>query len=381
MINRIIRSKDRLACLAVAILLTSAFVLHEPDEAWAQVTGSGTQGKIPKWTSGSQIGDSVITESASGNIGIGTSTPGAKLEVSSDILLKSTFSVLGFWDTNGSVDARRFSFWNTGGGVYGRWVNDANSSVVAESIFLKNNGNLGIGTTSPVNKQHIFSTAPNDGLSLDGTLHPGMNFRNSGTIRAYFGLATGPNGFGSGSQTNDLIIRTEDSANGNILFFTQAGALVAMKIGRNGDVTVAGNIAAKYQDIAEWVPSTQTMPAGTVVVLDPNRSNHVLASSQAYDTRVAGVISEKPGVTLGEGGEGKLLVATTGRVRIKVDASRGPIRVGDLLVTSEKEGIAMRSDPVDLSGTKLHRPGTIIGKALEPLENGVGEILTLLSLQ
>jgi hypothetical protein len=29
----------------------------------------------------------------------------------------------------------------------------------------------------------------------------------------------------------------------------------------------------------------------------------------------------------------------------------------------------------------MHRPGTIIGKALEPLDNGVGEILVLLSLQ
>jgi hypothetical protein len=41
----------------------------------------------------------------------------------------------------------------------------------------------------------------------------------------------------------------------------------------------------------------------------------------------------------------------------------------------------MKSVPVDLGGTALHRPGTIIGKALEPLERGVGEILVLLSLQ
>lgn len=75
------------------------------------------------------------------------------------------------------------------------------------------------------------------------------------------------------------------------------------------------------------------------------------------------------------------MVATTGRVRVKVDASNGPIRVGDLLVTSDKEGIAMRSQPLDLGGTPIHRPGTLIGKALEPLEKGVGEILVLLSLQ
>lgn len=148
-----------------------------------------------------------------------------------------------------------------------------------------------------------------------------------------------------------------------------------------GDVIVSGNIAAKYQDVAEWVPSSRAIIAGTVVVLDTDRSNHVLPSDRAYDTRVAGVVSAKPGVLLGEAGEGKVMVATTGRVRVRVGATNGPIRVGDLLVTSDKEGIAMRSQPLDLGGTPIHRPGTLIGKALEPLERGVGEILVLLSLQ
>jgi hypothetical protein len=101
----------------------------------------------------------------------------------------------------------------------------------------------------------------------------------------------------------------------------------------------------------------------------------------AYDTGVAGVVSAQPGLTLGEAGEGKALVATTGRVKVKVDASRAPIRAGDLLVTSDVEGVAMRSEPVSLGGVSMHRPGTIIGKALEPLASGTGEILVLLSLQ
>jgi hypothetical protein len=133
--------------------------------------------------------------------------------------------------------------------------------------------------------------------------------------------------------------------------------------------------------LAEWVPSSQKLAAGTVVVLDKSASNHVLASSRPYDTKVAGVVSPRPGIALGEGGEGKLLVATTGRVKIKVDASRGAIEVGDLLVTSDVEGVAMKSVPVELGGVSIHRPGTIIGKALEPLEKGTGEILVLLSLQ
>jgi hypothetical protein len=41
----------------------------------------------------------------------------------------------------------------------------------------------------------------------------------------------------------------------------------------------------------------------------------------------------------------------------------------------------MRSEPVAVAGIEMHRPGTLIGKALESLEKGTGEILVLLSLQ
>ena len=155
---------------------------------------------------------------------------------------------------------------------------------------------------------------------------------------------------------------------------------VAGNVNASGTIT-GGNIVAKYQDVAEWVESSQTLSAGTVVVLDQTKSNQVVASTKSYDTRVAGVISVRSGIALGEAGEDKVLVATTGRVRVKVDATSGPIQIGDLLVTGDKEGVAMKSKPLDIGGLRLHRPGTLIGKALEPLEKGSAEILVLLSLQ
>ena len=148
-----------------------------------------------------------------------------------------------------------------------------------------------------------------------------------------------------------------------------------------GNINVSGNINAKYQDIAEWVPSSNDLAPGTVVVLDAALGNGVMASTTAYDTKVAGVVSAQPGITLGESGASKEQVATTGRVRVKVDATRAPIAVGDLLVTSDRPGYAMRSIPVDLAGIAIHRPGTIVGKALEALSSGEGEVLVLLSLQ
>jgi len=100
-----------------------------------------------------------------------------------------------------------------------------------------------------------------------------------------------------------------------------------------------------------------------------------------HKTRASRVSSPiQPGITLGEKGDSKVLVATTGRVKVGVDATNGSIQVGDLLVTSDIAGVAKKSEPLLLGGVPIHRPGTLIGKALEPLAKGRGEILVLLSL-
>lgn len=118
----------------------------------------------------------------------------------------------------------------------------------------------------------------------------------------------------------------------------------AKKLHVAGDIQVDGNINAKFQDIAEWVPATEALDPGMIVVVAPK--NHVSASTTAYDTRVAGVVSPQPGLILGEAGDSKVMVATTGRVRVRVDATSGPIREGDLLVSSPIKGTAMKSEPL-----------------------------------
>jgi hypothetical protein len=146
-------------------------------------------------------------------------------------------------------------------------------------------------------------------------------------------------------------------------------------------ITSTNGINAVYQDLAEWVPFHEKVDTGMVVVVDPDATNEVSPSSHAYQTSVAGVVSDKPGVLLGKASDDKAKIATTGRVKVKVDASAGAIRPGDLLVTSDRPGFAMKSQPVSIGGIEMHRPGTLVGKALEPLADGQGEILVLLSLQ
>jgi hypothetical protein len=236
-----------------------------------------------------------------------------------------------------------------------------------------------------------------------GSFVGGNNYTSNGNVSfargAYVAVESGSGTVGTGyglyiadtEATNDYGIHqySADDTNyfaGNVVIGgppTTANAYaLAVQGNANFNGTVTGtNIQAHYQDVAEWVPATSDLTPGTVVILNRGRNNEVMASSSAYDTAVAGVVSAQPGISLGIEGEGKEQIATTGRVKVRVDARTSPVTVGDLLVTSTSPGMAMRSKPMEIGGNQFHRPGTIIGKALEPLEGGVGEILVLLSMQ
>jgi len=225
----------------------------------------------------------------------------------------------------------------------------------------------------------------------------GSGFAPTSMSRITFRAANTPT---ASSQGGVITFDTIDSADAGLVLaerarFTSDGTLLIgrltksapptgfnnVKLDVNGDILTSGNVNVKYQDVAEWVPVTEQMEPGTVVVLNRSKTNEVTQSEHAYDTAVAGVVTAQPGIVLGEPGDSKERIATTGRVKVRVDASKHPVHVGDLLVTSDVAGVAMVSEPIQVSGRSFHQPGTIIGKALEPLEQGPGEVLVLLSMQ
>ena len=146
-------------------------------------------------------------------------------------------------------------------------------------------------------------------------------------------------------------------------------------MGEQGDIFLENADCAEDFDIVE---ATQVDP-GTVMVLTPE--GKLTPSSQAYDKKVAGVISGagnyRPGLVLDKkpAQDNRLPVALMGKVYCKVDARYAPIGVGDLLTTSDTPGYAMKAtDPRKAFGT-------VVGKALRPLAEGQDLIPILIALQ
>lgn len=165
-----------------------------------------------------------------------------------------------------------------------------------------------------------------------------------------------------------------------------AGSIAVFKAGSPSNVNVAridntgkgffnGGTQVGGADLAEVVPTCGNVVAGQVVEIDPAKPDCFRVSTTANSTRVAGVISAAPGVTLNapdgaNADDGRPALALAGRVPVRVTAKRRTIRIGDLLVASPITGYAMRA-PADPA------VGTVIGKALENFHGARGTIKML----
>ena len=321
-------------------------------------TGTGTQGRLAKWMdNGGTLGDSLLNETGNFIELRATSGSGVNPTITNPNSTPN-FAQFQFYPASGANTNMSFATIPRGAGV----ANNRAQISVFGTDFLADQANYEFAALRARGTDFVMGTGRSgNGLNRPFMLAAGFladNLTNNGQL---FLDTTGYVGIGTTTPQSPLDV------NGNFNV--------------TGNATVSGNIAAKYQDIAEWTSARTELPSGTVVSLDTLQPNSVLASNKAYDTRVAGVVSAQPGVILGVGGPNRVLVATTGRVKVRVNANRYPIKIGDLLVTSDKPGVAMKSQPFRVRGKVMHRPGTIIGKALESLSRGEGTILVLLSLQ
>jgi hypothetical protein len=132
---------------------------------------------------------------------------------------------------------------------------------------------------------------------------------------------------------------------------------------RAGDETVA----PAFPPNTSPVGIVGSVRSGDVLTVTDAPDGQAVTAAQALDRGVIGIVGGARGVAW----TGQAPIVVSGVVApCNVDATTGAIAVGDLLVASATPGHAMRargSPPA----------GTVIAKALEPLEGGTGTIRVL----
>jgi len=286
--------------------------------------------------------------------------------------------VLGRGEDHGVVGSS-----DNGCGVYG--YTDGTSWSLDAGVFGESSGQApGVHG----NNTAVTDTAP--GVMGTSTNDAGGNFT-GGLAGLYAKCTSSGSGYGGGfyndtSTANSQFHATvwiENKSDGDLIW--AAG-------GNDSDVdfrvTGAGHVYANgyhtpAADFAEMLPAEAGLEPGDVLVIGPD--GQLTRATEPYATNVAGVYSTEPGFVGGNDEDldpaENVPLAIVGIVPVKASAENGPIAPGDLLTTSSTPGHVMKAEPVLIDGVEFHRPGTLVGKALEPLDAGQGVIEILVTLQ
>jgi hypothetical protein len=317
-------------------------------------------------------GQEVLRFDTVGNIGIGTFSPQNQLHVgsgSSSILPSRVNAVFASINSDAGIAIAQNSGVNVllqASGAGGYIGTTSNHPLVfrtndLDRMVIETNGNVRVGSgsssiaSSRINA--VFASINSDaGIAIA---------QNSGVNVLL--QASGAGGYIGTTSNHPLVFRTND--------------VDRMVVDTSGNLRVTGDIILANADCAEDfdIVCIAEVEPGTVMVIDSEGA--LRQSDQAYDKRVAGVISGagnyKPGLILDkqESSNNRMPIALMGKVYCKVDASYGAIEVGDLLTTSNTPGYAMKADD------PLRAFGSVLGKALQSMSEGQGLIPILVTLQ
>jgi len=240
----------------------------------------------------------------------------------------------------------------------------------AERVRVSSGGQVGVGTLTPTARLHVVGA----GSGVNGAALYAQN-TNAGAGIALVAKA---------DSTDGAVVVSQEGSGSILRGFSQfnGGGSPVFEVRNSGRVVTSALQITGGGDLVEaFETGTDNCPPGSVVAIDPDRPGELMLAREAYDRRVAGVVSGaggvNPGIELVQEGvlDGGTKVAMTGRVYVRCTADNGAIAPGDLLTTSARTGHAMRADDPDRAF------GAVIGKAMTPLAKGEGLVLVLVNLQ
>lgn len=281
-------------------------------------------------------------------------------------------------------------------------------------------GNVGIGIDTPIKLLHIHTLNKDDGLmitteGIQEVINLNLAKNSKGVEYGYLSLGgkTKLRGNGIGSDFGGPLNIHTETVNSGIRIYTEGiTEYIALNLAKNskgieygflslggntklrgrglssfgGPVTVDGKLTVTGSDFAERFNINSEMDIvnleGMLLVIDEEHEGQLTLCSEAYDKKVAGIVSGAGGVETGvlmgapnTLADGDIPVAVSGRVYCYADATYGKIEIGDLLTTSPTEGHAMKAKRFKKS------QGAVIGKAMTALKDGKGLVLVFINPQ
>jgi hypothetical protein len=176
----------------------------------SSVTGSGTTNYVARWLTGTSLGTGTLVDNGT-SVGIGTTSP-------TDILQVAASTGSNLLKLSGAATSPELYYLNTasrlvssGNVAYDMTLN--NGGTIYNVLTFNNNGNVGIGTTSPASALNIYSSGTTNAITLT-------------TINT------------SSVTTNDSITNT----NGVLQFNNSYGNSYAFEVAGNPIVNMGGGV-------------------------------------------------------------------------------------------------------------------------------------------